>query len=169
MALSKLEELEATYEQYATIIEFRGLKRDTGLYGAYKNIKGKPYIILEPDQPEIDKQVILREEFMHFLTSVGVIVDQKQLNNRKQELLARRLAYKSAISIDDLIKCYNLGLQTNYEIAAELELPEDFVLNAINYFKTQMSNGTVYKGYRVNLSNTITFTKVRSKERIAIN
>lgn len=166
MKLSKLEELEATYEQYVTLIELPGLKRDTNLYGAYRNVKGKPYIILEPDQPEIDKQVIIVEEFMHFLTSVGVIVNQKQLEHRKQELLARRLAYKAVISMDDLIKCYKLGLQTNYEVASELDLPEKFVLNAIEYFKTQITNGDTYKGYQINIGSTITFTKVRGESLV---
>lgn len=96
---------------------------------------------------------------MHFLTSVGVIVNQKQLQNRKQELLARRLAYKSAISIDDLIRCYELGLQTNYEVASELELPEDFVVNALEYFKTQIADGDTYKGYQIHTGSTISFTK----------
>lgn len=163
MGLSKLEELEATYEQYVTILERPGFKSRTGLYGAYHDHDGKPYLFLEPNQPEADKQVILREEFMHFLTSVGVIVNQKQLNNRKQELLARRLAYKDAISMDDLISCYKLGLQTTYEIASELELPEDFVKNAIEYFKTQISDGDTYKGYRIHLGSTITFTKDHGK------
>lgn len=163
MGLSKLEELEITYAQYVTIIETAGLKQNTGLYGAYRTRNGKPYLFLERNQPEADKEVILREEFMHFLTSVGVIVNQKQLDHRKQELLARRLSYKAAISMDDLIKCYKLNLQTNYEIASELELPEDFVKNAIEYFKTQIADGDTYKGYRIHLGSTITFTKDHGK------
>lgn len=166
MGLSKLEELEIAYAQYVTIIEKVGLKKKTGLYGAYRTRKGKPYLFLEPDQPETDKEVILREEFMHFLTSVGVIVNQKQLDHRKQELLARRLAYKSAISMDDLIRCYDLGLQTTYEVASELELPEDFVKNAIEYFKTQISNGDTYKGYQIHIGSTISFTKVHGESLV---
>ena len=158
--MSKFEELEATYEKYVEIIELRGLKEHTDMYGTYKVKDGKPYIFIEPNQPEIDKQVILTEEFMHMLTSVGVIVNQSQLRNRKQELQARRLAYKAVISIDDLIRCYNLGLQTNYEVADELDLPEDFVLNAINYFRTQLNDGDVYKGYRIHTSGPLAFTKV---------
>lgn len=163
MGLSKLEELEIAYAQYVTILERPGFKERTGLYGAFRVHDGKPYLFLELDQPETDKEVILREEFMHFLTSVGVIVNQKQLDHRKQELLARRLAYKSAITMEDLLKCYKLGLQTTYEIASELELPEDFVLNAIEYFKTQISDGDTYKGYKINLGTTITFTPYRDK------
>ncbi|WNN65816.1 hypothetical protein [Levilactobacillus namurensis] len=95
--------------------------------------------------------------------SVGVILNQSQLKNRRQELLARRLAYKAIISIDDLIHCYNLGLQSNYEVAEELELPEGFVLNAINYFKTQLTDGDIYKGYRIHTTGPLSFTKVPGK------
>lgn len=160
MKLTKFEELEALYEQYVEIIELHGLKEHTDMYGAFKVKNGKPYIFIEPNQPEIDKQVILTEEFMHMLTSVGVILNQSQLENRKQELLARRLAYKAIISIDDLIHCYNLGLQNTYEIANELDLPEKFVLNAIDYFKTQLVDEEVYKGYRVFVNGTISFSKL---------
>lgn len=161
--MSKFEELEAVYEKYVEIIELRGLKEHTGMYGAFKVKNGKPFIFLEPNQPEVDKQVILTEEFMHMLTSVGVILNQSQLKNRRQELLARRLAYKAIISIDDLLRCYNLGLQSNYEVAEELELPEGFVLNAINYFKTQLTDGDVYKGYRIHTTGPLSFTKVSDK------
>lgn len=159
MGLSKLEQLEAAYEEYVTILEFRGLKESTGLYGTYHAKDGRPYIVLELDQPEIDKCVILTEEFMHMLTSNGVILNQAQLSNRRQELLARRLTYKSAISVEDLIRCYNLGLQLNYEIANELDLPAEFVKNAIEYFKTQLHNGESYDGYMINIGTTIDFIK----------
>ncbi|MDT7019334.1 ImmA/IrrE family metallo-endopeptidase [Levilactobacillus namurensis] len=157
MVLSKLEQLIAAFSQYAAIIEVPHLREKTGTYGTFRVRDKKPYIFLEADQPEIDKRVILTEEFMHALTTVGVILDQQDLSNRKQELQARRLAYKTIISMDDLLHCYQMGLQYDYEIADELDVPVDFLKNAIEYFKTQLGEESTYKGYKVVISDTINF------------
>lgn len=160
MALSKLEQLIDTYSRVAAVIEVRGLKERYGVYGTFKTRHGKPYLIIEKDQPETDKQVILTEEFMHFLNTVGVILDKDNLSQRKQELQARHLTYKAIVSMDDLLHCYKLGLQTAYEIATELDLPEAFLKNAIAYFKTQLGEHCKYKGYEVVISDTINFYKI---------
>lgn len=159
MALSKLEQLIDLYSKVAAVIEVRGLKDRYGVYGTFKTRHGKPYLIIEKDQPETDKQVILTEEFMHFLNSVGVILDKDNLMERKQELQARHLTYKSIISMADLLRCYEMGLQSSYEIANELDLPEGFLKNAIEYFKTQLGEYSHYKGYDVVISDTINFYK----------
>lgn len=160
MALSNvIKDLIDTYGKLVQIVEYKGLVDKYGLYGAYQAFDGQPYIFLERDQPEIDKQVILTEEFMHMLTSNGVILNQSQKKNRRQELTARRLTYKAAISVDDLIRCYKLGLQMPYEVSDELDLPEDFVKNAIEYFKTQLQNGGKYNGYTIKIGTTISFIK----------
>ncbi len=157
MGLSKLEQLIAAYSQYAAIIEVPHLKEKIGTYGTFRVRNKKPYIFLEEYQPEIDKCVILTEEFMHALHTVGVILDQKNLNNRKQEVQARGLAYKTVISMDDLLHCYKIGLRLDYEVAEELDIPVEFLNNAIAYFKTQLGESSTYKGYKVVINDTITF------------
>ncbi|MGF7437927.1 ImmA/IrrE family metallo-endopeptidase [Lentilactobacillus senioris] len=157
MSLSKLEELERLYEQYVQIIEVKGLKEHTGTFGTFRMKNGKPFIFLERDQPEVDKQVILTEEFMHMLTSVGVIVNQSQLDNRRQERLARSMTYKSMLSLDDILDCYNRNIYEIYEIANELDLPIEFIQNALEYFKTQIGTHGYYKNYEINIGSTITF------------
>ena len=120
----------------------------------------KPYIFIEKDQPEIDKRVILTEEFMHFLHSEGIILDGSDLGQRKQELQARNLTYKAVVSIDDLLRCYLMGLTSPYDAASELDLPEEFLENAIAYFHTQYPNPFTYKGYEAIFSDTVNFYKI---------
>lgn len=157
MGLSKLEQLIAVYSKYAAIIEVSGLKDKIGAYGTFRVRDKKPYVFLEKDQPEVDKRVILAEEFMHALHTVGVILDQKDINNKKQEVQARSLAYKAIVSMDDLLYCYKMGLRFDYEVAEELEIPVEFLNNAISYFKTQLGESSTYKGYKVVINDTITF------------
>lgn len=160
MSLSKFEQLIDLYGKYAAIIEVPHLKDIIGAYGTFKTKNGKPYILIDSDQPEIDKRVILTEEFMHFLYSVGVILDKDDLAQRKQELQARNLTYKAIVSLDDLLRCYLMGLQTPFEVSNELDLPEEFLENAIDYFKTQFDGSFKYKGYQVIISDTINFYKI---------
>ncbi|WP_258115612.1 ImmA/IrrE family metallo-endopeptidase [Levilactobacillus yiduensis] len=159
MSLSKVEQLIDVYSKYVAIIEVPNLKSKIGAFGTFKVKNGKPYIFIDTDQPEIDKRVILTEEFMHFLHSVGMILDKDNLNQRKQELQARNLTYKAVVSIDDLLRCYLMGLETPYDVASELDLPEEFLKNAIDYFKTQYSKPFEYKGYVVIFSDTVNFYK----------
>lgn len=162
MSLSKLEELESLYEYYVEIIEIKGLKERTGTFGTYRMKNGKPFIFIEQEQPEVDKQVILTEEFMHVLTTVGVIVNQSQLNNRRQEQLARSLTYKHMLSFDDILNCYNHEIYELAEIATELDLPAEFIKNALEYFKTQIGTHGRYKNYEVTIGSTITFHKLEA-------
>lgn len=165
MSLSKVEELIDVYSKYVAIIEVPHLKNIAGSYGTFREKGGKPYIFIDSDQPEIDKRVILTEEFMHFLHSVGVIVDKDDCNQRKQELQARHLTYKTVVSLDDLLHCYLLGLQSPYEVASELDLPEDFLKNAISYFKTQFDDSFYYRGYQVVFSDTVNFYKADGEKK----
>lgn len=157
MGLSKLEQLIAAYSEYAAIIEVPHLKEKLDMYGTFRVRNKKPYIFIEADQPEVDKCVILTEEFMHALHTVGVILDQKDIGNCKQEAQARGLAYKAVISMDDLLHCYKIGLQFDYEVAEELDVPVEFLNNAIAYFKTQLGESSTYKGYKVVINDTINF------------
>lgn len=156
----------AEYEKEVTVLEVPGLYENTGNYGIFRPSQetGHPFIIIEYKQPEVDKESIIVEEFKHYLKSVGVIIDESKLENRRQENQARTLAYKELISIDDLVDCYELGLQTSWEIAEELQLPPEFIQNALEYFKTvlkpEFTYHTQYGDYKVVVGSTINFYKL---------
>jgi len=57
-----------------------------------------------------------------------------------------------------------LGLQTSWEIAEELQLPPEFIQNALEYFKTvlkpEFTYHTQYGDYKVVVGSTINFYKL---------
>jgi Zn-dependent peptidase ImmA (M78 family) len=82
-----------------------------------------------------EKCCVLAEELGHYYTSVGNILDQKQVQNRKQEHLARAWAFKKLVPLDKLIQAFNEGIRTRYELAEYLNVTEKFLCDAISYYK----------------------------------
>lgn len=156
-----LNQLIDKFKKVVTILEVNLYDR-FGVYGVYKQDKdGLPFIFIEKNQPEIDKKVILVEEFKHMMTSYGVILNQNNHDNAKQENKARALTYKELITIDDLYDCYRQGLRTEFEIAEELDVPQEFLHNAIEYFKENSNEPIKMKnGGYATINETINFYKV---------
>jgi len=53
-----------------------------------------------------EKTCILAEELGHFHTSYGNILDQSQITNRKQEIIARRWAYQKLVPLEAFVLAY---------------------------------------------------------------
>ncbi|HHY42537.1 MAG TPA: ImmA/IrrE family metallo-endopeptidase [Thermoanaerobacterales bacterium] len=88
-------------------------------------------------ETEKEKRCILCEELGHHFTSYGNILDQTKIENRKQERRARAWAYEKLISPDTIIKAYEHGVQNRFELAEFLNVTEEFVQDAISYYKTK--------------------------------
>ena len=67
------------------------------------------------------KKNILAEEYGHYQTSVGTILNQNCTENRKQELKARNVALEQLVTLDDLIRCSEAGLSNHYSCAEFLK------------------------------------------------
>lgn len=97
-----------------------------------------------------EKTCILAEELGHHYTSVGDILDQSKIENRKQEKKARGWAYQKLVGITKLIEAYKAGCRNRYELAEFLEVTEEFLQEAITYYKEkygvyyQIDNYIVY-------------------------
>ncbi|WPC20891.1 ImmA/IrrE family metallo-endopeptidase [Pediococcus inopinatus] len=156
-----LEQLIDRFKKVVTILEVDLYDR-FGVYGVYKKDKdGLPFIFIEKNQPEIDKKVILVEEFKHMMTSYGVILNQNNHDSAKQENEARALSYKELITMEDLYDCYHKGLRSEFEIAEELDVPQKFLHNAIEYFKENSGDPIKMKnGGYATINETIKFYKV---------
>lgn len=64
-----------------------------------------------------EKACVLAEELGHHYTSVGNIIDMEYIGNRKQERQARLWAYNQNIGLFGLIRAYEHGCKSRYEIA----------------------------------------------------
>lgn len=97
-----------------------------------------------------EKASILAEELGHHLTASGDILDQKDTSNRKQELRGRIWAYNRLIGLTGIIKAYRAGCRSRYEMAQILEVTEEMLQDAINYYRsryglfTQLDNYVIY-------------------------
>ena len=102
------------------------------LKGLYVN---KTITINSNLETSAEKTCILAEELGHYHTSSGDILDQSKLCNRKQERLARAWGYKKLVTMTDLVNAYNDGVGSVHELADYLNITEEFVLNAIEYYR----------------------------------
>lgn len=97
-----------------------------------------------------ERACVLAEELGHHHTSVGVIVDLSDAQNRKQERQARLWAYNNRIGLYGLIRAYENGCRDKYETAEFLNVTEEFLEDAINCYRekygvyTAVDNYTIY-------------------------
>lgn len=96
-----------------------------------------------------ERACILAEELGHHHTSVGVIVDLSDAQNRKQERQARIWAYNKQIGLRGLIRAYEHGCKNRYEVAEFLEVTEDFLEGAIKCYREKYGVYTAIDNYIV--------------------
>ena len=79
------------------------------------------------------KACILAEEIGHYMTSVGDILDTKDLNNARQELRARAWAYNKLLSFEKVFEAAAKGYTQVYEMAEYLDVNEKFLREGLAY------------------------------------
>lgn len=92
-------------------------------------------IAIKSDMTDTEKQCVMAEELGHYYTSVGDILDQESVDNRKQELKARLWAYKRLLPLDCFISAFRSGCNSLYEYADYLNVTEAFLRDALNRYK----------------------------------
>lgn len=97
--------------------------------------KGNRIAIDKKINTTIEKTCVLAEELGHHHLTVGDITDQSKINNVKQEIVARQWAYKKLVGILDIIRAFEHGSKTIFEMADFLNVTEEFLQEAIKYYK----------------------------------
>ena len=101
------------------------------------------------------KSCVLAEELGHYYTTVGNILDQSYISNRKQELHARMWGYDHLIGLTGLVSAAKSGCCNIYEIAEYLDVTEEYLLEAINAYKSKYGAGTVINNYWITFEPTL--------------
>lgn len=96
------------------------------------------------------KACVLAEELGHHFTTVGNILDQKNLLNKKQELHARTWAYNECVGLLGIIDSFNAGCRSLYDMAEHLGVTEKFLHDALESYRRKY-------GLRVEVDNYIIF------------
>lgn len=86
-------------------------------------------------QTKAEQCCVLAEEIGHHYTSSGNILDINDVRNIKQEKRARNWAYEKLVGITGIINAFNAGTRNKFEIAEYLDVTEEFLDEAIQYYK----------------------------------
>lgn len=111
-------------------------------------------IFINANKPAQIQAQALAEEFAHQETSIGNIINLNALENSKQECKARRISYESIIPLKSLIKAY--WQSTNeYELADNLDVTNEFLEDALNYYKSKFDGVIEFDNQLINFANGI--------------
>ena len=139
-----------TYDDLLAVANEKGLKvKEKSLSGNYGRIMGNR-IAIRKDMTTTEKACVLAEELGHHETTVGNIIDMSVSWNRKQERQARLNGYQRMIGLMGIVKAYEAGCQTQYEIAEFLNVTEEYLLECIECYRDKygtmksIDNYTIY-------------------------
>lgn len=99
--------------------------------GYYCNNK----ILINNSLNEKQKHAVLVEELGHYHKTVGDITDQSKVENRKQELIARRWGYERTVSLVGLIEAFEYGARNPFETSEFLGVTEKYLHDCIESYK----------------------------------
>lgn len=143
----------SNYENLISLAHSKGInviESDLGIDKPFGKCIGN-LIIINNRVNECEKLCVLYEELGHFNLTVGDITDQSDLNNRKQEFIARRWSYEKLISPEDIINAIISGIDNIYDLAEILNVTEDFLIQSIEHYKKK------YGIYYVGKTHLLTF------------
>lgn len=135
------EELLEEASQEGLIVKEKPLLNNDG------RLKGKR-IAIRQDIPTTSKKAdVLAEEMGHYYTSVGRIVEQDTAENIKQERTARLWGYNKRIGLNGLIQAFKAHCETLYDIAEFLNVSEESLTEALEYYRQIYGNGVMVENY----------------------
>jgi len=123
--MTRYEEL---LEEYSDLdVEEKEKMKHEGLYA-------DGCIWISKDVSENRKACILAEEIGHHELTVGDITDQTDIANQKQELKARKWAYRKIIPLRDIFRAMAAGYGTPWEMAEYLDVDEMFLRECLKIY-----------------------------------
>lgn len=84
-----------------------------------------------------EKACVLAEELGHYHLTVGDITNQDDINNKKQEFLARKWGYDKKVGLIGLINSFEHGCMDLLEVAEYLNVTPSYLNEAIDYYKNK--------------------------------
>lgn len=118
-------------------------------------IKGNRIAIRKDIETTVEKACVLAEELGHYYTAVGNILDQSSVENRKQEMQGRILAYNKQVGLRGIVDAYLHHCQNLSEAAEYLGVTEEFLSDSIMYYKNKYGVFATVDNYTVVFEPTI--------------
>lgn len=143
--------LEEAYKNDIYVIENADFKsRSEGL------INGSVIGINRKVRSSKRRACILAEELGHYHTTSGDIILPSSSDNRKQELRARAWAYDKMVGLCGIVRCYQSCCRNRYEMAELLDVTEDFLQEALDYYSNKYGDHAVIDNYVIYFQPTLT-------------
>ncbi len=111
-------------------------------------IKGNR-IAIKHNMTEIEKACVLAEEIGHHYTAVGNILDQSTVENRKQEMRGRLVAYNKMVGLRGLVEAYNHHCRNLEDTAEYLEVTPEFLQETIDCYRSKYGICTTVDNYAI--------------------
>lgn len=144
-----------TYEDLLIEADYNNLiTKELPLPVSKGRIKGN-WIAIRKNMSETEKKCVMAEELGHYYTGTGDILDQSSVSNRKQELCGRVYAYNKLIGLTGIVESYKHQCQNLYESAEYLDVTEDFLKDAIFYYKRKYGTHAIIDDYIIVFEPTI--------------
>lgn len=122
--------------------------KEKDLQGSNGRIRGNR-IAIKKDISLRQKACVLAEELGHYHTTVGDILNQTDVSNRKQERTARLWAYNKQIGLSGLVHCFEARCQNIHEMADHLGVTEAFLQDALECYRQKYGICTSYQQYTI--------------------
>lgn len=100
-------------------------------------------------QSRAEKACIMAEEMGHFHKTAGDILDQKNIWQRKLELVARTWGYKRLIPLSTFVQAHKDGIRNRYELAEYLGVTEVFVDDTLKRYQGIYGTHASYGSYTI--------------------
>ncbi len=150
-----------TYEELLNEADIAGLiVKEKPLQSSDGRIFGNRVAIRKNIPTLKEKSCVLAEELGHYYTTVGNIIDMQDIRNVKQERKARVWAYDELIGLTGLIRAFERCCQSRYEIADFLGVTEEFLSDALNYYKVKYGESTVIDHYIIRFIPSLMVAKM---------
>ena len=106
-------------------------------------------IAISKNLTEKEKKCVMAEELGHYYTGYGDILDQSSVSNRKQEPKGRIHAYNRLVGLLGIIDAYQNDCTNLFETAEHLHVPEDFLNEAISYYRSKYGTSVTVDNYTI--------------------
>lgn len=138
-----------TYEQLLMEADNKGLiTKEKNLPLSKGRIKGNR-IAIKKNMTEKEKKCVMAEELGHHYTGVGDILDQSTVSNRKQERYGRIYSYNKLVGLIGIIDAYKHNCRNLYESAEHLNVTEEFLNEAISYYRSKYGTSVTVDNYTI--------------------
>lgn len=106
-------------------------------------------IAIRKDMTTQEKICVLAEELGHHELTVGNIIDQTDMNNRKQEKKARNWGFDRLFRLDDILTAHSNGCRNMAEVAEFLGLTSEYLNEALLSYRARHGIVHIIGDYKI--------------------